>query len=144
VEIWLQTHGTVTHFVAGLGTTGTLTGTGRRLHDYNPDIEVISLQPDSPFHGLEGLKHMPSAIKPGIYDTSVADENMNISTEETYAMARRLAREEGYLVGISSATAMVGALKVAERLADNGESGTIVTVFPDNAYKYLSEGFWTK
>jgi cysteine synthase B len=144
VEIWMQTHGTVTHFVAGLGTSGTLTGTGRRLHDYNPDIQVISLQPDSPFHGLEGLKHMPTAIKPGIYDTSVANENMNISTEETYVMARRLAREEGYLVGISSATAMVGALKIAERLAERGESGTIVTVFPDNAYKYLSEGFWTK
>jgi len=87
---------------------------------------------------------MPTAIKPGIYDTSVADENMNISTEETYDMARRLAREEGYLVGISSATAMVGSLRIAERLAANGEGGTIVTVFPDNAYKYLSEGFWTK
>jgi len=144
VEIWMQTHGQVTHFVAGLGTSGTLTGTGRRLHDYNPDIHVVSLQPDSPFNGLEGLKHMPTAIKPGIYDTSVADENMNISTEETYDMARRLAREEGYLVGISSATAMVGSLRIAERLAANGEGGTIVTVFPDNAYKYLSEGFWTK
>ena len=142
VEIWEQTNQQVTHFIAGLGTSGTLMGTGRRLKDSNPDIQIISLQPDSPFHGLEGLKHMETAIKPGIYSEALADRNIGISTEATYTMARRLAREEGYLVGISSATAMVGALQVAEELAEQGKSGVIVTLFPDNAYKYLSERFW--
>ncbi len=142
VEIWQQTGGAVTHFIAGLGTSGTLMGTGRRLKDYNPDVQVISLQPDSPFHGLEGLKHMPTAIKPGIYEAAFADRDIGISTEATYTMARRLAREEGYLVGISAATAMVGALQVAEELAQAGEAGVVVTLFPDNAYKYLSESFW--
>lgn len=142
VEIWEQTQGSVTHFVAGLGTSGTLMGTGRRLKDFNPAIEVISLQPDSPFHGLEGWKHMETAIKPGIYDTGLADRDLGIGTEVTYAMARRLAREEGYLVGISSAAAMVGALQVAEEAAARGEAAVVVTLFPDNAYKYLSEGFW--
>ena len=144
VEIWNQSHGKVTHFVAGLGTSGTLVGTGRRLKDYNPNIKVISLQPDSPFHGLEGWKHMETAIKPGIYDTDVADYDFGVNTEETQEMARRLAREEGYLVGISAAGAMVGALKVAEHIAEKGEAGVVVTLFPDNAYKYLSEKFWTK
>jgi cysteine synthase B len=143
-EIWEQTHGRITHFVAGLGTSGTLTGVGRRLKEYNPDIQIISLQPDSAFHGLEGLKHMPTAIKPGIYDESLADDNLGVSTEDTHEMARRLAREEGYLVGISAATAMVGALRVAESLAERNEPGVIVTLFPDNAYKYLNEPFWTK
>jgi cysteine synthase B len=142
VEIWQQTDGEVTHFVAGLGTSGTLMGTGRRLRDFNPDIQIIGLQPDSPFHGLEGLKHMPTAIKPGIFDEAFADEMLGISTEDTYVMARRLAREEGYLVGISAASATVGALTVAERLAERGEPGVVVTLFPDNAYKYLSEKFW--
>ncbi len=138
VEIWEQTGGAVTHFVAGLGTSGTLMGTGRRLKDYNPAIQVISLQPDSAFNGLEGLKHMPTAITPGIYDPSFADRNLDISTEETYAMNRRLAREEGLLVGISAATAMVGALKIAQEIAERGDSALIVTLFPDNASKYLS------
>ncbi|NWF70993.1 MAG: cysteine synthase family protein [Chloroflexi bacterium] len=142
VEIWQQTRGQVTHFVAGLGTSGTLMGTGRRLKDYNAATQIIALQPDSPFHGLEGLKHMATAIKPGIYDALLPDAQIAISTEETYGMARRLAREEGYLVGISAASAMVGALGVAEGLAERGESGVVVTLFPDNAYKYLSEGFW--
>jgi cysteine synthase B len=142
VEIWQQTRGTVTHFVAGLGTSGTLMGTGRRLKDYDPSVQVIALQPDSPFHGLEGLKHMPTAIKPGIYDETLADQTLGISTEATYEMARRLAREEGYLVGISAATAMVGSLQIAEEVASRGESAVIVTLFPDNAYKYLSESFW--
>ena len=142
VEIWQQTDGRVTHFVAGLGTSGTLTGAGRRLKDYDPTIQVISVQPDSPFHGLEGLKHMESAIKPGIYDETLADRDLYINTEDTYAMARRLAREEGYLVGISSATAMVAALRVADELTERDESGVIVTIFPDNAYKYLTEKFW--
>jgi len=142
VEIWQQTHGTVTHFVAGLGTTGTLTGTGRRLKDYNPDVQIVALQPDSPFHGLEGLKHIATAIKPGIYDEALPDRQIAIGTEATYEMARRLAREEGYLVGISAAAAMVGALQVAQELAEAGRPGVVVTLFPDNAYKYLSEAFW--
>ncbi|MBZ0289139.1 MAG: cysteine synthase family protein [Anaerolineae bacterium] len=141
-EIWAQTEGTVTHFVAGLGTSGTLMGTGRSLRVFNPAVQVIGIQPDSPFHGLEGLKHMPTAIKPGIYDEHFADRNLNVSTEATYAMARRLAREEGYLVGISAASAMVGALQIAEELAEAGEAGVVVTLFPDNGYKYLTDSFW--
>lgn len=144
VEIWEQTGGAVTHFIAGLGTSGTLMGTGRRLKDYNPDVQIVALQPDSPFHGLEGLKHMPTAIKPGIYDEFFADRQIGVSTEATYEMARRLAREEGYLVGISAAAAVVGALQVAEDLARMGEAGLIVTLLPDNASKYLSEAFWQK
>jgi len=142
VEIWRQTEGTATHFVAGLGTSGTLMGTGRRLKAYNPDVEIVALQPDSPFHGLEGLKHMETAIKPGIYDAFFPDRQITAETEATYTMARRLAREEGYLVGISAAAAMVGSLQLAGQLADEGRPAVIVTVFPDNAYKYLSEKFW--
>ncbi len=143
VEIWEQTNGNITHFVAGLGTTGTFTGTARRLKDYDAAIQTISIQPDSPFNGLEGLKHIETAITPGIYDEQLADRNLPIRTEAAYDMARRLAREEGYLVGISSAAALVGALQVAEEVAAKGERAIIVTVFPDNAYKYLSEQFWT-
>lgn len=143
-EIWAQTAGKITHFVAGLGTSGTLMGTGRGLKAINPDIEVISLQPDSPFHGVEGWKHMASAIVPGIYDIDFANHDFGVSTEESHAMAKRLAREEGYLVGISAAAAMAGALKVAESLAERGEPGVVVTLFPDNAYKYLSDPFWVR
>ena len=142
IEIWEQTSGAVTHFVAGLGTSGTLMGTGRRLKEYNPDIQIISLQPDSPFHGLEGLKHMPTAIKPNIYDEHLADRNLEISTEVSYTMAHRLAREEGLLVGISAATALVGSIQLAEDIAQTGKPATIVTLFPDNAYKYLSHAPW--
>jgi S-sulfo-L-cysteine synthase (O-acetyl-L-serine-dependent) len=142
VEIWHQTDGTITHFVAGLGTSGTFTGVGRRLKRYNPVVELIAIQPDSPFHGLEGLKHMETAIQPGIYDPTLADRQVSVNTEATYAMARRLAREEGYLVGISAAAAMTGALRVADELAAANQPGVIVTIFPDNAYKYLSESFW--
>lgn len=141
-EIWWQTGGMVTHFIAGLGTSGTLVGTGRRLHEYNPAIEVISMQPDSPFHGLEGLKHMQTAIKPGIYDDRVADGSVAINTERAYETARRLAREEGYLVGISAAANFAAALQVAEVAAESGKDATIVTIFCDNGYKYLSEKFW--
>ncbi len=144
VEIWEQTEGRVTHFLAGLGTSGTLMGTGRRLKEYDPAIQVISLQPESPFNGLEGLKHMETAIQPGIYDPAFADRNISVQTEAAYDMARRLAREEGYLVGISAAAAMVGVLRVADELAECDQPATIVTIFPDNAYKYLSESFWTK
>ena len=143
VEIWEQSKGQVTHFVAGLGTSGTLMGTGRRLKQYNPAIEIVSIEPDSPFHGLEGLKHMKTAIQPGIYDPDFADDRLGIRTEAAHAMARRLAREEGYLVGISAAAAMVGCLDIAERLAQQGRPATIVTLFPDNAHKYLSEAFWS-
>jgi len=146
-EICRQTQGRVTHFVATLGTSGTFVGCTRRLRELNPRIECISLQPDSPFHGLEGLKHMASAIVPKIYDPSLADEDLAISTETSYAMLKRLAREEGLLVGISSGTAVVGALQVAERLESTGwieEHGeaVIVTVLPDSADKYLSERLW--
>ncbi len=141
-EIWRQTAGAVSHFVAGLGTSGTLMGTGRRLKDCNPAARIISVEPDSPFHGLEGLKHMDSAIQPGIFDPRFADHKLSVHTEAAHDMALRLAREEGYLVGISSAAAMVGALRVAEALAERGRAATVVTLFPDNAYKYLSEAFW--
>lgn len=142
-EIWEQTEGQVTHFVAGLGTSGTLMGAGRRLKQCNSDVEIISIEPDSPFHGLEGLKHMKTAIRPGIYDPDFVDRKLGVRTETAHAMARRLAREEGYLVGISAAAAMVGCLGIAEELARQGQPATIVTLFPDNAYKYLSEAFWS-
>lgn len=138
LEIWQQTGGGVTHFIAGLGTSGTFVGTSRKLKALNPRIKVISFQPDSPFHGLEGLKHMESAIVPGIYDTAVADENYEISTEQAHDYTRRLGAREGLLVGVSSGAALACALKVADTL----ESGVVVTVFPDGGDKYLSERFW--
>ena len=134
-EIVQQTAGKLTHFVAGLGTSGTLTGVGRYLRSYNPAIQIIAGQPDAPFHGLEGLKHMPSAIQPGIYDPDMPDRVVEVSTESAYAMVRRLAREEGLFVGISSGAAALAALQVAEEL----EEGLVVTVFPDAGYKYLSD-----
>ncbi|HET8626292.1 MAG TPA: cysteine synthase family protein [Thermomicrobiales bacterium] len=137
-EIWEQTGGAVTHFVAGLGTSGTFMGTGRRLREYNPGIRLIAMQPDGPFHGLEGLKHMATAIVPGIYDPDFADEIVTVSTEEAHAMVKRLAREEGLMAGISAAANVVASLKVAERLT----AGTIVTILCDGADKYLSERFW--
>jgi S-sulfo-L-cysteine synthase (O-acetyl-L-serine-dependent) len=137
-EIFEQTEGRVTHFVAGLGTSGTFMGTTRRLKELKPDVCCISVQPDSPFHGLEGLKHMPSAIKPGIYDPSLADGNVEVSTEEAYEMTLRLAREEGLLVGVSSGAAMAAALQVSKGLRE----GVIVTIFCDSGDKYLSERFW--
>ena len=139
-EIFDQTEGQITHFVAGLGTTGTFIGTARRLKELKKDVRCISYQPDSPFHGLEGLKHLPTSIVPGIYDSSVADENVEVSTEESYAMTLRLAREEGLLVGISSGASLVAALKVAKDV----QSGVIVTIFPDSGDKYLSERFWNE
>jgi S-sulfo-L-cysteine synthase (O-acetyl-L-serine-dependent) len=138
IEIFEQTGGRITHFVAGLGTSGTFVGTARRLKELNASIRCISFQPDSPFHGLEGLKHMPAAIVPRIYDPKLADEALAISTEEAYAMTRRLARDEGLLAGVSAGAAMVAALRVARTV----RRGTIVTVFPDSGDKYLSERFW--
>jgi S-sulfo-L-cysteine synthase (O-acetyl-L-serine-dependent) len=137
-EIFEQTAGRVTHFVAGLGTSGTFMGTARRLKELNPAIRCISFQPDSDFHGLEGLKYMPTAIKPGIYDPTVADEELTVSTEDGYAMTRRLAREEGWLVGVSAGAAVAAALRIASRI----RHGVIVTVLCDGGDKYLSERFW--
>jgi len=141
-EIIEQTDGRVTHFVAGLGTSGTFMGTARALRQFNPAVKVISFQPDSPFHGLEGLKHMGSAMVPAIYDATLADEDLAVSTEEAHRLVRRLAREEGLLVGISSGAALSAALHVARRI-ETGTPGVVVTVFPDGAEKYLSESFWT-
>ena len=140
-EIWQQTEGRITHFVAMLGTSGTFVGTARRLKELNPRVRCISLQPDSAFHGIEGTKHMASAIVPKIYDASLADEDLGISTEDAHAMARRLAREEGLLVGVSSAGAVVGCLQVARQLKKN-EHAVMVTILPDSGDKYLSERFW--
>lgn len=142
VEILEQSQGRVTHFVAGLGTSGTFTGVARRLKETNPRIQCISMQPESPFHGLEGLKHMPTAIVPAIYDPTLADRNVEIATEGAYAMAKRLARTEGLLVGISAAAAVVASLRIAEEEAARGREAVIVTVLPDAADKYLSERFW--
>lgn len=141
-EIWEQTNGIVTHFVSMLGTSGTFVGATRRLKELNPEIQCISLQPDSPFHGIEGAKHMASAIVPGIYDSSLADENLEIGTEDAYEMCKRLARDGGLLVGISAAAAVVGCMQIAERCVERGERAVIVTVLCDNADKYLSERFW--
>src|SRR6266700_8083699 len=142
-EIWQQTEGRITHFVAMMGTSGTFMGTSRRLKELNPEIRCISLQPDSPFHGIEGAKHMASAIVPGIYDPSLADEDIGISTEDAYAAAIRLSREEGLLAGISAGAAIAGCLQVARRLSPNQEA-VVVAIFPDSGDKYLSERFWTE
>ena len=138
-EIWRQSEGRITHFVAILGTSGTFVGNARRLKELNPKIRCISLQPDSSFHGIEGTKHMATAIVPKIYDPSVADENLFISTERAYEMVKRLAREEGLLAGISAGAALAGSLQVA---ASAPPGSVIVTVFPDSGDKYLSEKFW--
>jgi cysteine synthase B len=141
-EIWQQSSGQITHFVAGLGTSGTFMGTARRLKEFNPSVQAISFQPDSPFHGLEGLKHMGTSIVPPIYNPHLADRNLEIETEAAYDMARRLARQEGLLVGISAAAAVVASLTVAQEEASAGRQAFIVTVLPDSADKYLSERFW--
>jgi len=138
-EIIEQTGGALTHFVAGLGTSGTFMGTARRLRQFNPAIKLISFQPATAFHGLEGLKHMESAIVPGIYDPKLADEDLRVESEDAFEMVRRLAREEGVMAGISSGAALAATLQVARRL----DKGLIVTVFPDGAEKYLTEKFWT-
>jgi len=134
-EVYSQTNGQVTHFVAGLGTSGTLMGVGRYLREQNPRIQIIAGQPEGPFHGLEGLKHMESAQKPPIYDSNFPDQFIDVETEAAHGMVRRLAREEGLFVGISSGAAAVAALKMAQNI----DKGIIVTVFPDAGYKYLSE-----
>lgn len=134
-EIIRQTNGKITHFVAGLGTSGTLTGVARSLHEQIPGVQMIAVQPDGPLHGLEGLKHMETAIKPEIYDPGLPDRIMQVATEEAYHMVQRLAREEGLFVGVSAGAAAAAALRLGEEL----EAGIIATVFPDAGYKYLSE-----
>lgn len=141
-EIWEQTHGRVTHFVAGMGTSGTFTGTTRRLKELNPAVQAISMQPDSPFHGLEGLKYMATSMVPAIYDPTLADRAVEVETEAAYDMAKRLAREQGMLVGISAAAAVEASARIAREEAAAGRSAVIVTVLPDSADKYLSERFW--
>jgi S-sulfo-L-cysteine synthase (O-acetyl-L-serine-dependent) len=140
MEIWKQTQGRVTHFVTGLGTSGTFVGVTRRLKELNPAIQCISMQPDAPLHGLEGLKHMQTALVPGIYDESLADDEIQVATEDAHKMVLRLAREEGLLVGVSSGANLFAALKVAGGLKE----GVVVTIFCDSAAKYLSETFWTE
>jgi S-sulfo-L-cysteine synthase (O-acetyl-L-serine-dependent) len=141
-EIWQQTSGAITHFVAGLGTSGTFMGTTRRLRELNPKIRCISMQPDSPFNGLEGLKHMATAIVPKIYDATLADANIDMDTEVAYAMCRNLGRNHGILVGISAAAAVAASLQVAEQEAAAGREAVIVTILCDSAEKYMSERFW--
>ena len=141
-EIWEQTSGRITHVVAGLGTSGTFMGTTRRLKEMNPALQAISVQPDSPFHGLEGLKHMSSAIVPAIYNPHLADRVLEVETEAAYEMARRLAREEGLLVGVSAAAAVAAAAGIAREEAAAGRAAVIVAILPDSADRYLSERFW--
>jgi len=141
-EIIKQTNGAITHFVSAMGTSGTFTGTTKRLRRDLPEVKCYSAQPSSGFHGLEGLKHMPTAIRPGFYDDTMADGNLWIETEDAYRMVRRLAREEGLLVGISSGCNVYAATLLAREIAARGESATIVTILCDSAEKYLSENFW--
>jgi cysteine synthase B len=143
-EIWEQTEGQVTHFVAALGTSGTFMGTTRRLKELNPKIQCVSMQPDSPFNGLEGLKHMATAIVPKIYDPNLADQNIEMATERAYAMAKYLGRHQGVLVGISAAAATAAAVQLAEEEAARGREAVIVTILCDGADKYMSERFWTE
>jgi len=140
-EIWTQTSGRTTHFVAGLGTSGTFVGSTRRLKELNPEIRCVSLQPDASFHGLEGWKHMETAIRPAIYDDRLADENLPVSTEAAYRLVKRLAREEGLLVSPSAAAALLGCFQVAARFPKQ-QHAVMVTVFADSASKYLNERFW--
>ena len=143
-EIWNQTDGKVTHFIAALGTSGTFMGTTRRLRELNPKIQCISMQPDSPFNGLEGLKHMATAIVPPIYDPNLADRNIDMATERAYAMAKWLGKHQGLLIGVSAAAAVAASLEVAEGEAAAEREAVVVTILCDSADKYLSEHFWTE
>jgi S-sulfo-L-cysteine synthase (O-acetyl-L-serine-dependent) len=143
-EIWSQTRGAITHFIAGVGTSGTFVGTTRRLKELNPKVRAISVQPDSAFHGLEGLKHMPSAMVPRIYDPSLANATVEVSTEAAYEMVKRMARIAGVLLGVSAGAALVAAEKVAQQAAATDEPAVIVAVLPDSGDRYLSENFWNE
>jgi cysteine synthase B len=138
VEVWEQTKRAVTHFIAGLGTTGTFTGASRRLKEFNPTIRVIAVQPDSAFHGLEGLKHLDSAIVPGIYDPQLPDETVFVSTEDAYDALQHLTHEEGLLVGPSSGAALAAGLQLANTLSETRTPATIVMIFPDSGHRYLT------
>ena len=142
-EIWQQTQGRITHFIAGLGTSGTFVGITRRLKELNPAIRCISFQPDSGFHGLEGLKHMATAIVPRIYDSKLADQDIAVRTEDAQRLVKQLAREEGILAGVSSGAALWACMDIARKLP-SGERAVIVTVFPDSGEKYLTERFWSE
>jgi cysteine synthase B len=139
-EIVAQTQGSVTHLVCGLGTTGTLTGTGRYLRRHAPHVQLMAVQPDGPMHGIEGLKHLPTSLIPPIFDSSLPDKILPVTTESAFAMTRRLAREEGLLVGVSAGAAMAAALQVAETL----DRGVVVVILPDSGVKYLDEPFWSQ
>ena len=141
-EIMEQTEGDVTHFVAGLGTGGTFTGTGRRLRELKPSVKLCSVEPDAAFHGIEGLKHMASSIVPGVYDPELADERASVDTESAYAVCRRAARERGTLIGPSGGANLLASLRLAEALSQRGESALVVTILPDSGERYVSEGFW--
>jgi cysteine synthase B len=136
-EIWRQTSGTVTHLVVGVGTSGTLVGTAKRLRELNPSVKVVEVQPDSPFHGLEGLKHMESALIPGFYDSTIADRLIRVRTEEAQRIVRKVAREEGVLIGVSAGAALYAAGKIAEE-----DGGVFAVILPDGGERYLSERFW--
>ncbi|HET8524934.1 MAG TPA: pyridoxal-phosphate dependent enzyme [Thermomicrobiales bacterium] len=142
-ELWRQTGGMITHLVAGLGTTGTLVGSGRALKRHNPHIQLVGVQPAEAFHGIEGLKHLPTAIIPGIYDPSVPDRQIGVQTEEAFELARELAHVEGFFAGASTGAALAGAMTVASELAASGQSGRIVAIAPDGGMKYLSSGLWS-
>ncbi|MFN3567825.1 MAG: PLP-dependent cysteine synthase family protein, partial [Caldimicrobium sp.] len=137
-EIWEQCQGEITHFIAGLGTSGTMMGVGRYLKEKNSQIKLIGVQPDHPLHGIEGLKHMESALKPKIYQEELLDEQIFVPTEEAYRIVKKVLNTKGFFIGVSSGAALVGALRIAKSI----KSGVIVTLFPDNGYKYLSESFW--
>jgi S-sulfo-L-cysteine synthase (O-acetyl-L-serine-dependent) len=140
LEIWEQTEGTITHFVAGLGTSGTFMGTSRRLKELNPAVQCVSVQPAEPWHGLEGLKHMPTSIVPGFYDAALADENMGVETEPAYDIARTLAQQEGILAGHSSGAALWAARVLARRIG----TGVIVAVLADGGDRYISTGLYRR
>jgi S-sulfo-L-cysteine synthase (O-acetyl-L-serine-dependent) len=141
-EIWRQTDGRITHLVAGLGTTGTLTGTGRALKARNPAVALVAVQPSEPFHGIEGLKHLATSIVPGIYDPGLPDRHLGVSTEDAFDVARQIARREGFFVGGSTGAAVAAALQIGRELAASGESGLIVAIAPDGGSRYLSTGLW--
>jgi S-sulfo-L-cysteine synthase (O-acetyl-L-serine-dependent) len=140
-EIWEQTEGRITHFVAGLGTCGTFTGVGRKLKELKPSVRLISMEPDSPIHGLEGLKHLPTSKMPGIFDPTLADATVEVATEDAQEMTRRLAREEGLFVGVSAGANVVAALKLAQELPPES---VVVTILCDGGERYTSERFWTE
>ncbi len=141
-EIWRQTDGRITHFVAGLGTTGTLTGVGRALKARNPAVSLVAVQPSEPFHGIEGLKHLPTSIVPGIYDPLLPDRHLGVSTEDAFDTARAIARREGFFVGASTGASVAAALRIGRELAGDGRPGVIVAIAPDGGARYLSTGLW--